>query len=236
MKARLKILLFDIDGTLLLTGGAGRIAIDIAFNELFGIDRAWGNTAPDGKTDPLIFQEIACRVLKRSLRTDELQSLQKIYLAQFRTLIDKSPRFRLMPGVENFLGKLSGHSKYVLGIQTGNFEEVAWLKLQRGNLRKYFNFGGFGSDSPERTDIVGTAMKRAQAWLNKHRADDAADPFVTFVIGDAPQDILAGKALNLRTLAVTTGRARKEDLAACRPDYVLTDLSDSDKVIEVIES
>ena len=160
--AMIHLILFDIDGTLLLTGGAGKVAFNRAFQELFGVLDGWGETIPDGKTDPLIFQEIFRRVLKRNGKPREFDSLGTLYVKYFRKEIQHSPKFRLMPGVKMLLQRLALEKAPLLGIATGNLEETAWLKLARGRLDSFFSFGGFGSDSPDRAELTRAAIRRAR--------------------------------------------------------------------------
>src|SRR3989338_1935415 len=174
-----KILLFDIDGTLLLTGGVGKIAFEKAFDELFGIPDAWGDTIPDGKTDPIIIGEIVAKTLGRPLSQIEYSRLAERYLRYFRNEIRDAPNFRLMPGVSALLNSLSKTENVSLGIATGNLEEAAWLKLERGGIRHFFPFGGFGSDSNERSEIIQIAIKHGEKTLG--RKFDAKE---IYIIGD----------------------------------------------------
>jgi len=136
----MKLILFDIDGTLLLTGGAGMIAFERAFAELFGLAEVWGDLKPDGKTDPAIIDEITLRVMSRELTPEEYGNLCRRYHEHFRLEILNAKAFRLMPGVEDVLARLAKRADVRLGVATGNFEEAAWLKLERGGLRQYFSF------------------------------------------------------------------------------------------------
>ena len=141
------MLLFDIDGTLLLTGGVGKIALEAAILELFGIPDSWGNLIPDGKTDPMIISEICFRILKRNLMDEEYHTLCSRYHHHFENEISHADRFRLMPGIPELLGTLAGNPCLVMGLATGNFGKAAEMKLKRGNLDVFFSFGGFASDS-----------------------------------------------------------------------------------------
>lgn len=217
------MLLFDIDGTLLYTGGAGRTAFEKAFEELFGITESWGNTRPDGKTDPLIIDEIARRVLGRPLEAREYEELVRRYLAYFRSEIKTSPRFRVMPGVPALLRALSSSDEFLVGVATGNFEDSAWSKLEQGGIRGHFSFGGFASDSGHRPEILQAAIDRGRRI---HGADFS--PEEIFVIGDTERDIQAARAVGIRAIAVATGRMKREDFAPHQPDHVLADLSDPD--------
>jgi len=225
------MLLFDIDLTLLFTGGVGRFAINNAFKEIFGVDEAWGSTQPDGKTDSRIFGEIALRVLGRSLRKKETALLLEKYRDEFMRMIkDESiGSFRLMPGIPGLLSVLDRKKRFALGVATGNIEETGWAKLERGRLRRYFRFGAFASDSNERVEIVRTAIRRGEKLLGKKFPKENI-----FVIGDAPQDIEAAKKAGARSIAVATGRRSESELAAFSPDFVLPDLSDPERFLKIV--
>ena len=225
----MKILLFDIDGTLLLTGGVGKIAFEKTFEEVFGISEAWGDLRPDGKTDPILIDEIVTRCLKRSSMREEYDRIGELYLKYFRQDIEKADRFRLLPGVSKLLDELSLPDKYLLGIATGNFEEAAWLKLERGSIKKYFQFGGFGSDFSERLKLTAVALERGKKILG--RAISNSD---IYVIGDTPYDIAVGKKLGVQTIAVGTGSHTKADLAECNPDYYLDELTNPSEFLGII--
>ena len=109
-----------------------------------------------------------------------------------------------------------------MGLQTGNLEPAAWTKLQRGNLADYFTFGGFGSDSPDRSVLVRMAIERGRALAD-------IDAAAIFVVGDAPGDILAGRDNQARTVAVGTGLTGLDALRPLQPDYLLPDLHDRDR-------
>ena len=226
-----KILLFDIDGTLLLTGGAGRVAFEEAFLEIFGIQNIWGDLIPDGKTDPAIVEELSEKSLGRPLRKNEYDSLLKRYLIRFRVEIQRSQRFRLMPGVPELLKRLAGKDNVLVGLATGNFEEPAWLKLERGGIRNFFSFGGFGSDSHIRSEILRIAVARAEQILR-----EKAELARTYVIGDTDHDVRAAKKLGLKSIVVTTGSMKAEVFSgANEPTYLLRDLSDQEAFLKLID-
>jgi len=226
-----KILLFDIDATLLLTGGAGQIAFDEAFFHCFGIKDAWGDTKPHGKTDPVIFQEIALRVLGRRLSGEETERLSGRYLDRFPSALEEAPRFRLMPGIPRLLEDLSRRQDVLLGVATGNYERSTWAKLERGKLRHFFAFAGSASDSKLRDEIVRTAIERAGAKLD----GDLSGPHDIIVIGDTPMDIASGKANGARTVGVATGLYTYDQLKACSPDFCFRDFSDSGAFMHVLD-
>jgi len=226
-----KILLFDIDGTLLLTGGCGKIALEKAFEEALGIQNAWGDMMPDGKTDPSIIEEIAQKTLNRKLTTLEHVTLSKLYLTYFRTEIQNALNFKLMPGVPELLSALAGKDEILLGIATGNLEEAGWLKLERGGIRKFFRFGGFGSDSMERSEIIQAAIQRGEKILNQKINLEEV-----YVIGDTHYDVKAAKKLGLKAIGVTTGSMKEKDfLGEYEPRHLLNDLSDIDLFLSLID-
>ncbi len=224
-----KMLLFDIDGTLLLTGGTGAVAFNQVFQEMFGLKDAWGNCIPDGKTDPALVEEIAQANLGRSLTLAEYQAFCSRYLELFEEGIREASRFRLMPGVKQLLGKLSAMPDLALGVATGNFEKAAWSKLERGSIRHHFRFGGFGSDSHHRPELTRKAMLRGHDFVGR-----VIDPQDIFVIGDTVWDIHAGKQIGACTIGITTGRYQKEDFEKAGSDYIFTDLTDLDQFLNAL--
>ncbi|MCM8776537.1 MAG: HAD family hydrolase [Candidatus Omnitrophica bacterium] len=224
-----KMLLFDIDGTLLITGGVGMAAFEKAFQELHGIRDCWGDTIPDGKTDPLLFEEISAVHLQRPLTDREYSRLYERYLFYFRREINKTGCFRLMPGVVPLLESLGQDSGILLGIATGNFEEAAWLKLKRGGLDHYFRFGGFGSDARDRVQLLQIAIQRGldrTGWVLPNEN--------IYVIGDSIRDMEAGNQLGIQTIGVATGKTSLRELAAMNPSYLFEDFSDAQKFLSII--
>lgn len=215
------LLLFDIDGTLLLTGGAGKIAFENAFEEIFEIPNAWRDLDPHGKTDPSIFDEVAKRELGRLLTPGESDLLMERYEELFEDCIQRSPRFELMPGVVDILEHLSRDPSIFLALATGNFERAGRMKLKRGGIEHYFRAGGFGNDARERDQILAAAVldseEMARRKFEKHRI---------FVIGDTEYDIAAAKKAGLRSIAVLTNGRTRKDFDADPPDHILPDLTD----------
>lgn len=225
-----KVILFDIDGTLLLTGGAGRIAFERIFEEMFQIKNAWKGIVPDGKTDPIIIEELAEKNLNRNLTKKEYDELVKTYYEYFAEELPQSEKFRLMPGVEKLLGLLSARENIFLGVATGNFEDPAWRKLDQAGFRNYFKFGGFGSDGRNREILTQKALERALEHI-----EGPIEEVETYVIGDTLHDIAAGKAMGAKTIAVATGSTSFETLAGAKPSRVFEDFSDCALVLESLE-
>ena len=216
------LLLFDIDGTLLLTGGAGKVAFEEAFEEIFEIPDAWGNLDPHGKTDPAIFDEVAQRTLGRLLSPGEFDLLMERYEEIFEErIMNASPNFELMPGVVKILGHLSRDPDIFLALATGNFERAGRMKLSRGGVEHYFQTGGFGNDARERDQILLAAVSYSEELARKSFEKDRI-----FVIGDTEYDVAAAKKAGLRSIAVlTNGRTRKH-FEQDPPDHILQDLAD----------
>ncbi len=226
-----KVLLFDIDATLLLSGNAGGRALNRVFDRLYGMKGAFDHIQPHGKTDPLIFREM---FEPRGPEIDpdaEMEKVAELYLIYLEEELQDSPRYRIMPGVPELLAALSTRPSLVLGLATGNLEKGAWLKLGRGGLESYFRFGGFGSDAENRTELVRIAMERARDYLGTHvPAEDI------YVIGDTPRDILHGKEAGARTVGVATGKSGVEELSRHGPDHVFRDFSDTAEVLRFFDS
>ncbi|MBU9888595.1 MAG: HAD hydrolase-like protein [Candidatus Omnitrophica bacterium] len=214
------LLLFDIDGTLLLTGGCGKVALEKAFEESFGIPHCWGDTVPHGRTDPAILNAICLRVLGRRLTSAEYSRLCERYHGLLRHEIAATTQYRLMPGVPELLTFLSNRKEVFLALGTGNFEDASRIKLERGDLLRYFKCGGFGSDDEDRAEILRHAVRRSEKMSGHPFHKDRV-----FVIGDTVHDVRAGRSSGFKTIVVLTNHACKEDFRDCPPDHVLKDLS-----------
>ncbi len=212
--------LFDIDGTLLLSGGAGSIAINQLFAERFDTHGVMDTVAPGGKTDDMILQECAQKGMQRELTRQELDELIAAYLPRLKEELARAPRFRLMPFVRECLRFVASEHD-VVGIATGNIEGAARAKLERANLHDFFHVGGYGSDSPIRRELVAKAMSRARTLTGR---DIPANEFV--IVGDTLHDIEAAHACGARVLAVATGAVSKETLAAATPNALFETLEE----------
>lgn len=225
----MKMLLFDIDGTLLYTGGAGRIAFERAMEELFGVRDTWQKIRADGKTDPMLIREVARNGLGRDPNEREYVQIHEAYHRYFREEIGRSPGYRLMPGIPALLERLSTESQFLLGLATGNFEETSYLKLKRGGLDGYFRFGGFGSDSSQRTELVRAAIRRGEALSGRRFGRSEI-----YVIGDTVHDVRSGVEAGTRTIGVLTGRAAESELREAGADAVFKDFEDVNACLEYL--
>lgn len=216
----LSMYLFDIDGTLLLSGGSGSIAINQLFEERYGAQGVMDSVVAGGKTDPMIFQECARNGLQRELTEDEVSVLIEAYLPMLASELQRASRFRLMPYVRECMAFVAGVQDLV-GIATGNVEGAAMAKLERAALRNHFHFGGYGSDSAIRPELVAAAMKRGRECAGRELPDE---DFI--VVGDTLHDITAARACGARVIAVATGSASKETLAEGKPDALFETLEE----------
>jgi phosphoglycolate phosphatase len=200
----MKLLLFDVDQTLISTGGAGIRALNRAFQELFSVQNAMEGILPHGKTDPGIIREIFNSRAVHSAGDGYPTSLAPIlrsYLTYLKQEVESSTSYKILPGIENILDSMAGRSDVLIGLATGNVEPGARIKLERGNLNRYFAFGGFGSDSENRTLLVKRGAEMAAVFSGRSFA-----PSNTFVIGDTPRDIEAAREAGFQSIGVATGK------------------------------
>jgi len=212
-----KLLLFDIDGTLVLTGGAGIRALNRAFCQVVGIVNALDGIRLHGKTDPAIVREIF-NARGAHQNADSYDQILAAYVEFLPEEVQQSRNYRVLPGIHRFLQDFQGRSDLAFGLATGNVEAGARIKLARGNLNPFFAFGGFGSDAENRTELV-----RRAAHNGSRLAGVTIDPNDIFVIGDTPRDIAAGREAGYRTVGVATSDYSTEDLSAAGADLVLSD-------------
>jgi phosphoglycolate phosphatase len=227
-----KLVLFDIDGTILLTAGAGRRAIVAALTEEIEGTDAFERVRFDGKTDPQIVAELLEAAGDRGpLGQARLDAVCERYVHHLaRELEAPATRTTLMPGVEPLLDRLEAEPGVVLGLLTGNIAEGAALKLRSGGVDpSRFRVGAYGSDAARRPDLPAIAARRAASLFG--REPSGAE---VVIIGDTPADIHCGSAIAARAIGVATGAYSVADLAACGPHAVFEDLSATDRVLEAI--
>jgi phosphoglycolate phosphatase len=227
-----KLVLFDIDGTLLLTAGAGRRAIVAAISEEVGGNSRLGEVRFDGKTDPQIVTEmLEAAGHSGPHRADRVEALCARYVDLLgEELRRPTTRTTVMPGVPELLDRLEAEQGVVLGLLTGNMAAGATLKLSAAGLDpKRFRVGAYGSDAAHRPDLPAIAARRAEPLFG--RVLSGAD---IVIIGDTPADIACGECISARAVAVATGAYSVEDLAACAPHAVFENLSDTDRVLQAI--
>jgi phosphoglycolate phosphatase-like HAD superfamily hydrolase len=226
----MKLLLFDLDGTLVSTGGAGLRALDRAFLSLQRVVRASDGINFAGRTDPSIIRDIFRAKLNREPRDAEMRDIFTHYLSALKTELEVSDGYQVHTGVEPLLEALAIRAADAfLALGTGNLEEGARLKLEPASLNKYFSVGGFGSDAEDRPEVLRHGVRRA--------AEKAGRPFEgrdVVVIGDTIHDVSAGKALGAVTVAVATGHASEGELRASGADVVLPSLRDFSPLLSLL--
>lgn len=226
----MKLVLFDIDGTLVNTGGAGSRALNIVFENLFSIKDAFKNINMAGKTDIQIIKE-GLRSHNLPLNKEYIHEAIKLYIKVLSIEINNNRKY-IMPGVKEALEFIQNErDKYSLGLLTGNIEEGARIKLEAFNLNSFFKFGAFGSDDEDRNKLLPFAVERF-TLIYKREIDFRR----CVVIGDTPRDIECAKQYGAFSIAVATGPYTLRYLEGAGADCVFQDLSDTEKLIAILES
>jgi phosphoglycolate phosphatase len=215
-----RILLFDIDGTLVTTGGAGAVAWRRAFEELHGIPADIGKFTDAGMTDPDVGAKTFEAVLHRKPTAHELALLVQRRLEHLPEAIAESEGYKVLPGVPERLKQLSREG-HLLGLITGNGDGAAYIKLSRGDLMRWFTFGAYASAGVDRPGIVRRAVERGEAMLGA----DVPNTDI-YVIGDTPRDIEAAHAVGCSAIAVATGHYDRDALREAGADHVLGTLEE----------
>jgi len=221
-----RLLLFDIDGTLIHSGGAGVQALISAFRERFGITDDLRGIEIAGMTD----SGIVASILKKyniPATTENVSAFLDSYVHFSLELPRREGK--LLPGVLELLEKLKSRRHVVLALLTGNVSRGAQLKLEHYGVWHFFEFGAFADDHQDRNRLGSFARARARERHGREFSASQID-----VIGDTPRDIACGKAIGARTIAVATGKWSRQQLAEHQPDFLIDDLSDVDGVIHTL--
>ena len=227
-----RLVLFDIDGTLLVTDGAPRRAFHRAMLEVYRTAGPIATHAFDGKTDPQIARELLTHAGLPSAAVDRgLSTLWAVYLRELSVeFAQPGSRTTVLPGISALLSELETRTDdVVLGLLTGNIEEGAALKLASAGIRNTFRIGAFGSDCERRDGLPPVAVERARVAVGVEfsRTD-------IVIIGDTPSDVTCGRALGARAIGVATGRYHDDELRDAGAAAVFTDLSGTQAVLESI--
>jgi len=219
----MKLLLFDIDGTLVNSGGAGNRAFSRALEEVYGLSDGLNGVWLDGKTDIQIVREVFTRRQLSFEHAEEVcDELFRTYLGFLKVELELAgDRYEVLPGVDQLLTILSRDDRLFLGLATGNIEQGARLKLEVGRLNGFFADGGFGSDAECRTELIKIAIRRCE----KKSALGTMEPVV--VIGDTPRDIRHAHEAGAEVVAVASGRYSADQLEECGPELVVETLTPS---------
>jgi phosphoglycolate phosphatase len=211
--------LFDIDGTLIDTGGAGARSWQRAFLELYGLPGDITHFSEVGMTDPVVAQQTFVGTLGREPRVGELATLIAAYVRVLPEEVAASKGYRVLPGVVELLRRLFADGT-VLGLVSGNVEGAARIKIERAHLNRYFPFGGYATDSADRVELTRAAIARTGDLR-----DRPIDPAHIFVVGDTPRDVEAAHGAGAISVAVATGAYTVAQLRAAGADHVLADLT-----------
>jgi phosphoglycolate phosphatase len=221
-----RLILFDIDGTLIDSGGAGIRSLDLALKELFSVENGFYGISMAGKTDTQIIKE---GLMKHGMSADgNVESIVRIYLSRLREEINND-RKHVKPGVYEVLKNLSLKKDTGLGLLTGNLEQGARIKLEPFRLNAYFRSGAFGSDDEDRNNLLPIAVKRFEGiFQRKIEADNCV------IVGDTPRDVECAHIHGAICIGVATGPYSIEDLMEAGADHVFEDLSDHDSLFDFL--
>jgi phosphoglycolate phosphatase-like HAD superfamily hydrolase len=243
MNTMRKLVLFDIDGTLVLTGGAGIRAMNRACEELVGHPHALEGIPVAGRTDRIILSDVVARA-GHSLDDGLLEQLRDRYIDNLRVEIEKPGKVQsfeslgarggvkaVMPGIRELLDILEQREDVFLGLLTGNFEAGARIKLEHFDLWRYFPCGAFGDDAADRNELVPFAIERARRC---GLPDIAAANIL--VVGDTPHDVACARAAGAIPVGVATGGFTSAQLRESGADVVFENLSAHREFLKLIDS
>ncbi len=222
-----RLVLFDIDGTLVRGFQGHNKAFSEAFRKVYQVDATVDTIAVQGMTE----QQVIIEVLKKQgLREKEIMSkieeCMGVMIDHFNKII-ATDEIILLDGVQELLEQLKDRN-ILMGLVTGNLEPIGRGKLRKVNINHYFKIGGFGNDDVDRANLARLAIKRAQ------RDFDFKFNNNVFLFGDAPQDMKAGKEIGVKTIGITTGVYPKQRLKDAGADFVLENLRDTEKILKII--
>jgi phosphoglycolate phosphatase-like HAD superfamily hydrolase len=228
-----KLVLFDVDHTLVEVGTAARKAMDVAFLEFSENDDI---TIEDISFQGMTDKQIVVEVLKLGgFPEDEIlpkvDEIIEIYLSRLESNLKSEDDLTIFPGVNELLEILESDNDVLTGLLTGNVERGARLKLSTFDLNKYFPFGAFGSDSMIRSELVPFALKRAKKF---DHSDFTGKDIV--IIGDSIHDVNCGKPYHAKSIAVATGSTSYDELLSHEPDYIFEDLTETERIIKAIKT
>ncbi|HEX3736796.1 MAG TPA: HAD family hydrolase [Solirubrobacterales bacterium] len=219
MAGEIKAILWDIDGTLITTGGAGAVAWQRAFEELYGVEANIDEHTRAGMTDPEITEIIFAAVVGRPGTPEERAKVVTKYLEYMPDAVAESSGYRVMPGIAEILPRLADEG-VLQGIVSGNVEPAARIKLARGDLDRYFSFGGYGSDDRDRVKVTERAIERGEGI-----AGAPLDRAATISVGDTPRDVSAGHGAGIRVVGVATGAYSVAEQEAAGADWAIADVT-----------
>jgi len=225
----MKLLLFDIDMTLINTAGAGKTAMETTFVRLFSATNGLNQISFAGRTDRAILRD-ALAVNDLAWSTEREDAFKRMYFDLLQAeLSQPGKNARVLPGIAEILDELRSESRVVLALLTGNWQEGARIKLGHFGLYDYFRFGAFADDSEFRNDLPAVAAQRYREQTGKSVAQEDI-----YVIGDTPLDVACAKSYGAQSIAVATGFFSPDELRESQPDYLFDDLSDRKRFMDII--
>ena len=224
-----KLILFDIDKTLLKSGNLlHKAAFSQALKEVFDIEASIDIVEHQGKTDQqIIIDVLRKKGIEESIIKEKMADIIKAMVIFFENKVGEENSI-IADGVVELLQTLN-NKKILMGLVTGNLEAIAWGKMKKAGLDNYFKVGGFGSNDINRANLVKIAITKAENNFGFKFNNNV------FLVGDTPRDILAGQEAGVKTIGVATGNYATTDLEKEKPDLVLEDLTQRDKILELIE-
>lgn len=225
----MKFILFDIDGTIMDSGGAGTRAMDNAFMELYSVRNAFQTISMAGKTDLQILKE-GLRLHNIDYSNGVIPEFYQTYIRYLKINI-RDAMGHIKPGIREALRELQAQKEFILGLLTGNIEEGARVKLDFFGLNDYFNIGAFGNDDEYRDRLLPVAVDKLFKRSSLHVSYSNC-----IVIGDTPRDISCSKPHGAFSVAVATGPYSAATLSEAGADVVLNDLSDTEAFLSVIKA
>jgi len=219
------LLLFDIDGTIMTSGGCGEKAMRLAVKDHFGVEDDLSDIEIAGRTDTYISQRLHEKYGQDAQTPDPFLGH---YIKHLGVLLPQI-QGRLLPGIEALLAALKPRGDVVLGLLTGNLARGAELKLRHYGVWDYFEFGAYADDHFDRNQLGPFALQRAR---QQHQHE--FEPERVFIIGDTPHDISCARAIGVRAVAVATGGFTYDALHTHQPDFLFQDLNDIPGFIQAI--
>ncbi len=223
-----RLILWDIDGTLITTGAAGERAIAMATTQQFGRRGDLAGVEIAGRTDTGIVHQILAKY-GEPIGPGNVAEFLDLYVELLARELPRSAG-RVLPGVRELLERTAQEPRITLGLLTGNLQRGAKLKLEHYGLWRFFSLGAFADDHHERNELGAFAVRRALEKTGRELLPGQVD-----VIGDTGHDVACGKAIGARTIAVATGGWSRERLAETAPDFLFDELADIDEVIRVLQ-
>jgi len=218
----MRVLLFDIDGTLIRSGGAGKAAMEAGLQTAFGVKEILDRVSYSGRTDPGIARELlALHGVEPT--TANIENLKTAYLSHLPAMLRRRGG-TVLPGIAEALKRERQGS--AVGLLTGNIRAGAEFKLRHFGLWEHFLFGGFADGLEDRDDVARRALAEAERYVGR-----ALDPNDVWVIGDTPLDVKCARAIGAKAVVVQTGWHRRDELVACCPDHLLPDFTHAGELL-----